>query len=79
MKQECLYCKGDLEEQLVSRVQEYKGRWYLIENLPALVCTQCGERFYTPDAHSLVLKLVRAGENPIRFEQMPVMDASEAH
>lgn len=78
MNDECMYCKGKLEEKFVSRVQEYKGRWFLIENLPALVCNQCGGTFYTPQAHSLVLKLVREGSNPVRVEQMDVMDASKA-
>ncbi len=73
---ECLYCKGELEERLVSRVQEYHGHWFLIENLPALVCTQCGETYFTPEAHSLVLRLVRAGTNPIRLETLAVLDAS---
>ncbi len=75
---ECMYCKGKLQEKLVSRVQEYQGHWYLIENLPALVCDQCGEIFYTPEAHNLVLKLVREGRTPVRVEQMSVMDASKA-
>ncbi|MBK9123588.1 MAG: YgiT-type zinc finger protein [Chloroflexi bacterium] len=73
---ECLYCKGQLEEKRVSRVQEYHGRWYLIENVPALVCRQCGETFYTPQAHSLVLRLVRESAEPVRTEQMAVLDAS---
>ncbi len=75
---ECLYCKGKLEEKLVSRVQEHKGHWFLIENLPALVCTQCGETFFTPDAHDLVLKLVREGKEPVRVENLDVLDASRA-
>ena len=75
---ECMYCKGKLEEKLVSRMQEYKGRWYLIENLPALVCNQCGETYFTPQAHRLVLKLVREGTNPARVEQLDVFDASKA-
>lgn len=75
---ECLYCKGELEEKLVSRVQEYKGRWFLIENLPALVCRQCGETFFTPKAHSLVLQLVREGTDPVRVETLDVLDASKA-
>jgi len=33
----CLYCKAELEERYVTHMQEYKGRWYIIENLPALV------------------------------------------
>ena len=75
---ECLYCKGQLEEQRVSRVQEYKGRWFLIENLPALVCKQCGETFFTPQVHSLVLRLVREGTDPVRVETLDVLDAGKA-
>ena len=75
---ECLYCKGQLEERTVSRVQEYKGQWYLIENLPALVCTQCGETFYRPEAHDRVLALVQAGTPPLRTETLAVLDASIA-
>lgn len=75
---ECLYCKGHLEEKLVSRVQEYKGRWFLIENLPALVCRQCGETFYTPQAHNLVLQMVRDDADPVRVEPLDVLDASKA-
>lgn len=75
---ECLYCKGQLEEKLVSRMQEYRGRWFLIENLPALVCRQCGETFFTPQAHSLVLRLVQEGAEPVRVETLDVLDASRA-
>ena len=73
---ECLYCKGTLEEKRVSRVQEYHGRWYLIEHVPALVCKQCGETFYTPQTHSLVLRLIREAGEPVRVEPMAVLDAS---
>ena len=73
---ECLYCKGHLEEKLVSRVQEYHGRYYLIEHVPALVCRQCGEIYFTPQAHSLVLRLVREAAHPVRTEVMTVLDAS---
>jgi YgiT-type zinc finger domain-containing protein len=73
---ECLYCKGHLKEQRVSRVQQYHGHWYLIENVPALVCEQCGETFYTPQAHSLVLRLVRESTDPVRLETLAVLDAS---
>jgi YgiT-type zinc finger domain-containing protein len=78
MSHECLYCHAKLEARRVSRVQEYQGRWFLIENLPALVCPQCGAVFYTPEAHSLALRLVRASRQPVRVEQMEVVDASQA-
>ena len=54
----CRICGGELEERRVTRVQEYEGRWYLIENLPALVCRQCGETYFTPEAHDRVVALI---------------------
>jgi YgiT-type zinc finger domain-containing protein len=74
----CLHCKGQLEEKLVSRVQEYEGRYFLIENLPALVCNQCGEIFYPPQSHTLVLHMVRENTKPLRVETLDVLDASKA-
>ena len=78
MNNECMYCKGHLEERLVTRVQEYEGQWYIIENLPALVCRQCGEIFYTPQAHDRVVDLITGGAEPVRMESVAVMDASKA-
>jgi YgiT-type zinc finger domain-containing protein len=72
----CLYCKGKLEERRVTRIQEYKGHWYLIENLPALVCRQCGETYYTPQAHDRVIDLITDNQHPLRIEPMAVLDAS---
>ena len=73
---ECRICKGQLEERLVTRVQEFKGNWYIIENLPALVCRQCGETYYTPQAHDRVIDLITGGAEPVRMEQVAVLDAS---
>jgi YgiT-type zinc finger domain-containing protein len=73
-----MYCKGQLEERLVTRVQEHEGHWYIIENLSALVCRQCGEMFYTPQAHDRVVDLITGGAVPVRMESVAVMDASKA-
>lgn len=75
---ECHFCKGKLEERLITRLQEYQGSWYIIENLPALVCTQCGETYFTPQAHDKVVDLITGGAEPVRMESVAVMDASKA-
>lgn len=75
-EQRCLFCHGELEPQQVTRAQEYEGRWIVIENLPALVCRQCGERFYTPDAHDLVVALIQGLATPTRTEVIEVYDAT---
>lgn len=78
MSNECLYCKGQLVERLVTRLQEFEGHWYIIENLPALVCEQCGEVFYTPQSHDRIMDLVTGDVKPVRLETVAVMDASKA-
>lgn len=76
-EQTCLHhCGTALEERLVTRSQEYQGCWYVIENLPALVCPQCGETYYTPQTHDLVVRLITSGEIPARVESVAVFDAA---
>ena len=60
----CLVCRGKLCERQVTRMQEYGGYWVVIENLPALVCAQCGETCTTP---SLPLSCVRRGGRGVRL------------
>ncbi len=47
MYTDCYYCGGKVVEKRVQKVcwwgEELKA---LIDNVPAGVCTQCGERFY---------------------------------
>ncbi|MBZ0301586.1 MAG: YgiT-type zinc finger protein [Anaerolineae bacterium] len=74
----CRTCGGPLEAQRVTRLQQYAGHWYLIENVPALVCRQCGEQYFTPDAHDLVVDLVSGGGEPVRTEMVAVYDAERS-
>jgi YgiT-type zinc finger domain-containing protein len=76
-EQRCMYCGGQLQAQRVTRVQQYHDRWIVIQNLPALVCRQCGARFYTPEAHDWVHSLVKMGTQPVRRECIDVYDAQE--
>ncbi len=72
----CLFCKGELEEKLVTRVQQYQGKYYVLENLPALVCKQCGERFFRPEVHDYVIELITSQKPPTRTETVAVYDAA---
>jgi HTH-type transcriptional regulator / antitoxin MqsA len=78
MTEKCFYCQGTLEEKKIDRVQQYQSRWVLIENVPALVCKQCGEMYFKPETHDLVLRLVQSTESPTRIEKLDVIDASKA-
>lgn len=42
----CLFCNGKLKKSMVSYTVNRKGYHLYIEKVPALVCTQCGEKFF---------------------------------
>jgi len=76
-EQRCIYCQGHLELRLVNRLQRYQDRWVMIENLPALVCIQCGEHYYTPQTHDLVVTLITGQPQPERTELVKIYDAAQ--
>jgi YgiT-type zinc finger domain-containing protein len=47
---DCIYCGGEVTEKFVQKVCSRGGRLIaVIDEVPAGVCTQCGERFYQSD------------------------------
>jgi len=42
----CLFCNGKLKKSAVAYTVNRKGYHLYIEKVPALVCTQCGEKFF---------------------------------
>jgi YgiT-type zinc finger domain-containing protein len=42
----CDFCQGQTRSRKVTKHHWYKGRLFIIENVPAQVCRQCGERYY---------------------------------
>ena len=54
----CNFCKGEIEERLIRYVQDFQGRVVIIENVPAEVCTQCGEQLLRPDVAEKLQQIV---------------------
>ncbi len=48
--EECFFCKGNVEERRIEHVHKWEGQLYLFRNVPAEVCSQCGEVFFGPEA-----------------------------
>ncbi len=43
---DCYLCTGTMSEELVTVTRYREGSYYLIENVPAMVCDQCGEKWF---------------------------------
>jgi YgiT-type zinc finger domain-containing protein len=42
----CEFCKGETIKKKVKKQHWLRGRLYIIENVEAEVCSECGERYY---------------------------------
>ena len=59
---DCHFCGGEVIRQRVDVMRRWKGRYVLIENVPAHVCTQCGERYYDAVVAEAMGRIMRASE-----------------
>ncbi len=42
----CEFCQGTTETRKVRKQHLYRGRLYIVENVDAEVCRECGERYF---------------------------------
>ncbi|MBF0397353.1 MAG: YgiT-type zinc finger protein [Desulfobacterales bacterium] len=42
----CEFCDGETKNKKVKRQHWIKDRLYIVENVPAEVCKECGERYF---------------------------------
>lgn len=73
----CGVCKGTVQERLITYVQEYKGRVIIIENVPAEVCGQCGEKLLRAEVAERIQKVVWERPAPTRETKVPVYEFAE--
>ena len=45
----CILCKGNAIETKHTYIQEFDNCIIIIKNVPALVCSQCGEVYYSDE------------------------------
>lgn len=68
----CPFCKGLVEERRVEHIHRWKGTLYILRNVPAEVCTQCGEVFFGPQALKAMDEIVTVKGEPEEHRSVPV-------
>jgi YgiT-type zinc finger domain-containing protein len=74
----CDICGGKLEKKLVSYTLKYKGKWIIVENVPATVCVQCGEQLFSPDVVEKLQNVIWNKKKPTKQIKTPIYDLSAA-
>ncbi|MBI5142837.1 MAG: YgiT-type zinc finger protein [Nitrospirae bacterium] len=68
----CEYCNGCIVEKKVGLSRKYKGKYVLIENVPAGVCSECGTRYFAANVLKTVAETVRGRVKATREVLVPV-------
>jgi len=56
----CEFCGGETAKKTVKKQHWLKGKLYIIENVEAEVCTQCGERYFHATTLDAIDKLLES-------------------
>jgi hypothetical protein len=65
---------ASLVDRLVTYALEQDGRFVVVENVPARVDEETGERYFAPETVDRLQRIVREGGRPIRIIETPVFD-----
>jgi YgiT-type zinc finger domain-containing protein len=66
--------KETFVEQRVNYVLEMDGRYIIIENVPARVCLETGERLFSPETVERLQQVIWESKEPTRKIEVPVFE-----
>ena len=66
--------KETMIETEVTYTLAHGGRFYIIEHVPARVCQETGEQFFSPETVERIQALIKGGKEPDRMVETPVYE-----
>jgi YgiT-type zinc finger domain-containing protein len=54
----CPVCKGEIRRETTNFPVELEGGFLIVKNVPADICSQCGEEFIPDDVAKILEKIV---------------------
>ncbi len=73
----CYLCGGDLQSGRVTARKWRDGNLTMIENVPALVCVNCGEPYFDAETCRQMDRLMTAPPAPRKTLEVPVYAFSD--
>ncbi|MBM3156858.1 MAG: type II toxin-antitoxin system MqsA family antitoxin [Chloroflexi bacterium] len=68
----CYFCKGKIVNKRIRHVHHWGEEIIIFENVPADVCTQCGEVFFSPEVLETMDKVSQKRIAPKKSIAVPV-------
>ncbi len=70
----CYFCKGKIEDKLVTVDYRWGEKLVVINHVPAHVCTQCGEKYFDAEVSRQMEHIVLKDEKPKTSINVPVSE-----
>lgn len=64
----CEFCGGETVKRRVRKTHWHQGRLYLVEDVEAEVCSQCGERYYHATTLDALDRILESGGLVVKDE-----------
>jgi YgiT-type zinc finger domain-containing protein len=71
---EVVNMKETMIETEVTYILEHGGKFYIIEHVPARVCRETGEQFFSPETVEHIQSLIKGGNKPAKVIKTPVYE-----
>ena len=71
---DCFYCGGAVTERHIPREIRWRGKLFVIEDVPVGVCTQCGEKVMTPRVAKQIDRVLEEQTQPTKTIVVPVYE-----
>ena len=63
---------NDSQVEYVNEVFEIDGKFYLVENIPATVCSRCGEEIFSAETAEAIRVMLHSKSKPIKSVALDV-------
>lgn len=71
-KRLCGECGGTLENKVIAYTHRWGEQLYQFEDVPALVCLQCGHFWLSAEASQRIDEIVERQPHPAKYQKVPV-------
>lgn len=72
-EEKCQLCSGTVKKKTVSLDLWRKENLYVFKNVPAKVCEQCGEKYFSSKIYGIIDKLLKENSKPDETMIVPVL------
>jgi YgiT-type zinc finger domain-containing protein len=61
----CEFCNSEITQKKVKKQHWFQGKLYIVENVDAEVCRECGERYFHATTLDKIDHVI-AGDHPVK-------------